>query len=88
MRIATFNLENLDENMSPSLEQRFSILKPQLSRLNADILCLQEVHGQEREGQPRGLWALQALIEGTPSTRPRRATTRCCMTNPSPSPRT
>lgn len=66
MRIATFNVENLDENMSPSLEQRFPILRPQLLRLNADILCLQEIHGQEREGQPRGLWALQALIEGTP----------------------
>ena len=65
MRIATFNIENLDENLSPSLEQRIPVLRPQLQRLNADILCLQEVHGQEREGQPRGLWALQNLIEGT-----------------------
>ena len=66
MRIATFNVENLDETTSPTLEERIVILKPQLVRLNADILCLQEIHGQERQGQPRGLWALQALIDGTP----------------------
>ena len=48
------------------LAERIPILKPQLLRLNADILCLQEVHGQERDSQPRGLWALEALIEGTP----------------------
>ena len=66
MRVATFNIENLDETKSPTLEERITILKPQLLRLNADILCLQEVHGQERDGQPRGLQALQALIEGTP----------------------
>ncbi len=66
MRVATFNIENLDETKSPTLEERILVLKPQLLRLNADILCLQEVHGQERDNQPRGLWALEALTEGTP----------------------
>lgn len=66
MRVATFNIENLDETTSPSLEERIAVLKPQLLRLDADILCFQEIHGQEREGRPRDLLALQALIENTP----------------------
>jgi endonuclease/exonuclease/phosphatase family metal-dependent hydrolase len=66
MRIATFNVENLDEESSPALSERIAILRPQLLRLNAGVLCLQEVHGQERAGQPRSLLALHALIEGTP----------------------
>jgi len=66
MRVATFNIENLDETRSPTLAERIPVLRPGLLRLNADILCLQEIHGQERDGQPRGLWALQALINGTP----------------------
>ena len=65
MRVATFNVENLDETTNPSLDERIPILRPQLVRLNADILCLQEIHGQEREGQPRALWALKKLIAGT-----------------------
>lgn len=45
-RIATFNLENLDDgvNVSPALAERIQIMRPQLERINADILCLQEVH--------------------------------------------
>ncbi len=66
MRVASFNIENLDEIRSPSLAERIKILRPQLLRMNADILCLQEVHGQERDGEPRRLLALQALIENTP----------------------
>ncbi len=66
MRIATFNIENLDETTSPTLEDRIAVLKPQLMRLDADILCLQEIHGQERDGRPRELLALQALIKDTP----------------------
>lgn len=68
MRIATFNIENLDETpagKSPSLETRIQTLRPQLNRINADVLCLQEVHGQEREGQPRDLLALRELIKTT-----------------------
>lgn len=46
--IATFNLENFDNKpgQKPSLEDRIALMKPQLHRLNADILCLQEVNGQ------------------------------------------
>ena len=43
--IATFNLMSLDDrsDRSPSLDERIPILRPQLIRLNADILCLQEI---------------------------------------------
>jgi endonuclease/exonuclease/phosphatase family metal-dependent hydrolase len=67
LRIATFNLENLDDKPTekPSLHERIAVMRPQLQRLNADILCLQEVNGQEEVGQPRRLLALQKLIERT-----------------------
>lgn len=67
LRIASFNLENFDNkpDQIPSLESRIELMRPQLIRLNADILCLQEVNGQETEGEPRKLLALQKLIEGT-----------------------
>ena len=69
-RIATFNLENLDEDPAdepgrPGFAERAAVLRPALDRLRADILCLQEVHGQERPGQPRAMLALQALLAGT-----------------------
>ncbi|OYW55237.1 MAG: hypothetical protein B7Y80_09470 [Hyphomicrobium sp. 32-62-53] len=68
MRIATFNIDSLD--MSPDaavpLESRIPILTPQLERLRADILCLQEVNGQRQVGgRPRTLKALDRLLEGT-----------------------
>ncbi|NJN26203.1 MAG: endonuclease [Cyclobacteriaceae bacterium] len=68
LRIATFNLENFDDipGQLPTLAQRIAIMRPQLLRINADILCLQEVNGQETDGQPRQLLALNKLIEGTP----------------------
>ena len=67
LRIATFNLENLDDKPSekPTLNERLAVLRPQLTRVNADVLCLQEVNGQEETGQPRRLLALQKLLEGT-----------------------
>jgi endonuclease/exonuclease/phosphatase family metal-dependent hydrolase len=67
LRIATFNLENFDDKpgKSPSLSERITVMRPQLNRLNADILCLQEVNGQETQGEPRKLLALQKLLEGT-----------------------
>ncbi len=68
MRVATFNIENLDDTNNPSLDERIEILRPQLLRINADILCLQEVNGQERAGEKRQLLALKALIAGTPYT--------------------
>jgi predicted extracellular nuclease len=66
LRIATFNLLNLDfSDRSPTLDDRIPILRPQLVRLNADILCLQEICGQGDHGHLR-LLALNKLIEGTP----------------------
>lgn len=67
LRIATFNLENLDDkpDLKPSLDERIEILRPQLKRLNADIICFQEINGQEMEGQPRKLLALEKLLQNT-----------------------
>lgn len=67
LRIATFNLENLDDQprKKPTLDERIALMRPQLVRLRADILCLQEVNGQETAGQPRRLLALDRLLDGT-----------------------
>ncbi|AFU01358.1 endonuclease/exonuclease/phosphatase family protein [Nocardia brasiliensis] len=70
LRIATFNLENFDETpnpgpFEPTLADRIAVMRPQIDRLRADILCLQEVNGQERSGQPRALLALADLLQGT-----------------------
>lgn len=67
-RIATFNLESLDEDGGgPDLDARIAVLRPQLLRLDADILCLQEVNGQsDRKHAPRSLRALDRLLETTP----------------------
>ncbi|HRC87690.1 MAG TPA: endonuclease, partial [Thermoanaerobaculia bacterium] len=53
MRIATFNLENLDlpPKSALPLEVRAEVLRPALERLEADVLCLQEVNGQHVAGQ-------------------------------------
>ena len=66
MRIATFNLENLDDEtgQDPSLATRVAIMRPQLDRIAADILCLQEVHSQDSP-QGRTLAALDTLLAGT-----------------------
>lgn len=69
MRLATFNLESLDvpPRSQVALEERIDILRPQLERLEADILCLQEVNGQRRRGErERSLDALDRLLETTP----------------------
>ncbi|MDH3579858.1 MAG: endonuclease/exonuclease/phosphatase family protein [Hyphomicrobiales bacterium] len=78
MRIATFNLESFD--MPPRaaipLEDRISILRPQLTRLAADIICFQEINGQrEKPGAKRELIALERLLEGTPYADFERAAT-------------
>ena len=68
LRIASFNLENLDDaaDADVSLETRMAVLRPQLLRLEADVLCLQEINGQRRRnGEPRRLSALDRL-EDTP----------------------
>jgi endonuclease/exonuclease/phosphatase family metal-dependent hydrolase len=64
LRIATFNLESLDNE---GLSSRIAALRPELVRLRADILCLQEVNGQRSaRGHQRQLAALSALISETP----------------------
>lgn len=68
LRIASFNLENFGDEGSqqPTLAARIAILRPQLERLCADILCLQEVNGQPVRGQKqRDLAALETLLQGT-----------------------
>ncbi|MDP3331051.1 MAG: endonuclease/exonuclease/phosphatase family protein [Methylococcaceae bacterium] len=67
MRIASFNLENFADNpKSPDvLAERIAVMRPQLERLRADVLCLQEVNGQKTSTQPRVLSALDKLLENT-----------------------
>lgn len=67
MRIATFNLENFDDKPGefPTLDERITVMRPQLLRIDAEILCLQEVHGQETPGAPRRLLALEKFVAGT-----------------------
>lgn len=69
MRIATFNVENLDDgpegkNGAP-FQERLPILRAQLERLRADVLLLQEVHGQTVEDGSRQLRALARVLAGT-----------------------
>lgn len=69
LRIATFNLENLDDrpDLEPAFERRIAVLRPQLLRLDADVLCLQEVNGQRPyDHAPRELRALGKLLDTTP----------------------
>ena len=78
VRVATFNLENLDDKpgQKPTLADRITVMRPQLLRLRADVLSLQEIHGQEGAGHPRRLLALQQLLAGTPYERYHLASTR------------
>jgi len=78
MRIATFNLESLDlpPKARVPLEVRAEMIRPALERLQADVLCLQEVNGQHTAGQrARRLLALDRLLVGTPYANYARATT-------------
>lgn len=67
VRIATFNLENLHDapDQTPSFETRAAILRPQVERLKADIICFQEIHSQETPDGMRELSALKQLLTGT-----------------------
>ena len=65
VRLGTFNLENLDEDGVVALDRRISVLRPQLARMRADILCLQEVNGQPGPGGSRELRSLDRLLEET-----------------------
>lgn len=78
MRIATFNIENLDLPPRAHIEikTRAEILRPCLERLQADVLCLQEINGQHIVGQKeRVLAALDALLKGTSYENYHRAAT-------------
>jgi hypothetical protein len=57
LRIATFNLENFDNKsgQKPSLDERIAVMRPQLLRLNADIICFEEVNGQEKAKPSAGI---------------------------------
>jgi hypothetical protein len=72
-RLATFNLENLGDGDGFAARQR--LLTPQLERLDADILCLQEVNGRDRDDGSRDLGHLDALLEDTPYAGYERAMT-------------
>lgn len=76
LRIAAFNLENWDSgaDVRPTLAERIQIMRPQLDRLAADILCLQEVHSQPAAGA-KTLDALNELLTGTPYAGFHRQTT-------------
>ncbi|MBM3508395.1 MAG: hypothetical protein FJX64_12035 [Alphaproteobacteria bacterium] len=68
LRIATFNLESLDERTEHgvALDARIAVLRPLLTELDAHVLCLQGVNGQGASSV-RALSALSRLVEGTPS---------------------
>lgn len=68
MRLATFNIESLDlpPRATHPIAVRAAVLRPLLERLDADVLCLQEVNGQHVKGRhERVLAALDAVLEGT-----------------------
>ena len=68
LRVATFNLESLDDRPSAAVpfEDRIKVLRPELERLRADVLCLQEINARETSKKgPRHLSALDRLITGT-----------------------
>ena len=83
MRIATFNIENLDDKelsedekkWNPTFDERLKVLRPSLNRLRADVICFQEVHGQDVANQPRQLRALKTLLDGTRYSAHKLATT-------------
>ncbi|WP_346344034.1 endonuclease/exonuclease/phosphatase family protein [Magnetospirillum sulfuroxidans] len=69
-RLATFNLESLDDRLpgADDFADRVAVLRPQLQRLRADILCLQEINAHTTEGKhgPRSPTGLDRLLDGTP----------------------
>lgn len=68
-RIATFNVESLGlrAGQETPLAERIGVLREHLTRLAADILCLQEVNAEDaRPQQKRVLGALDRLLANTP----------------------
>lgn len=67
LRLATFNLENLDwaASRSEAFERRRAALLPALEALDADVLCLQEIDAQKRHKHgAREFLALDLLLAG------------------------
>jgi endonuclease/exonuclease/phosphatase family metal-dependent hydrolase len=79
LRLASFNIENLGGGRSgeaAALADRIAALRPMLRRLDADVLCLQEVNAERpRANAPRAFAALDRLLEGTPYAAFHRAAT-------------
>lgn len=71
LRIATYNLENLDEMTDA---RRAGALRQDMLRLDADVLCLQEINAQGTKSD-RSLAVLDALLSGTPYASYERAVT-------------
>lgn len=67
MRLASFNVENLtvEPDAAAPLAARLDILRPQLERLAADVLCLQEVDATKGGSGGRELKALEILLKET-----------------------
>lgn len=68
-RLATFNLENFDWSAAHEMEflRRMAVLKPILTDLAADIICLQEVAAQKSPPhRGRQFVALDRLLSDTP----------------------
>ena len=77
LRLATFNLENLDYSAARRavFERRLGVLKPLLSELAADVLCLQEINAQKAaDHDGRRFLALDRLLAGGPYEGYHRAT--------------
>src|SRR5690606_6101349 len=62
-----YNVENFDDSGGEeAFAARLAGLRPMLARIDADIVCLQEVDAQPHAHAPRRLRALERLLEGTP----------------------
>jgi len=66
--VATFNVENLGRGGAGAagLQARIAALAPVLARLEADVICLQEVDAPREANGARRFAALERLIAGTP----------------------
>lgn len=67
LRVATFNVEHLDDKQgeNPTLDQRIALLRPQLIRIDAEVLYLQEGWAQPDAGGELHLSALEELVANT-----------------------
>jgi endonuclease/exonuclease/phosphatase family metal-dependent hydrolase len=77
LRIATFNLENLDwsRTYQTEFEKRIAVLRPLMKELSADIICLQEVDAQKSPSHDeRQFLALDRLVADSEYQGYRRAT--------------